>query len=84
VRPAFGAAAKIVATWILWTALSAVIDDKMPVAAAPSDDDESVPVRPLGKLLPLLRNMLMNGLAVVAGSLRYRRSGSISARSLTV
>jgi hypothetical protein len=40
VRPGFGAAATIVAGWILWTALSAVIDDRMPQAAAPGDEDE--------------------------------------------
>jgi small-conductance mechanosensitive channel len=68
VRPAFGAAATIVAAWILWTALSAVIDNKMPQTAAPGDEDEAGvgSASRLGTLLPLLRNLLMIGLAVVA------------------
>ncbi len=68
VRPAFGAAATIVTAWILWTALSAVIDDRMPQAAAPGEEDETGAgaASRLGTLLPLLRNMLLIGLAVVA------------------
>jgi small-conductance mechanosensitive channel len=67
VRPAFGAAATIVAAWILWTGLSAVIDDQMPQAAARGDEDEPAgSASRLGTLLPLLRNMLLIGLAVVA------------------
>src|SRR5262249_15852334 len=58
----------IVMAWILWTALSAVIDDKMPQAAAPGDEDETgaSAASRLGTLLPLLRNMLLIGLAVIA------------------
>jgi small-conductance mechanosensitive channel len=68
VRPTFGAAATVVAAWILWTALSAVIDEKMPQAAAPGNEDETGAgsASRLGTLLPLLRNMLLIGLAVIA------------------
>jgi small-conductance mechanosensitive channel len=67
VRPALEAAATVVVAWILWTALSAVIDEKMPPAAAPGDEDE-IPgsASRLDTLLPLLRNTLLIGLAVVA------------------
>jgi small-conductance mechanosensitive channel len=67
VRPALEAAATVVAAWILWTALSAVIDEKMPPPAAPGDEDE-IPgsASRLDTLLPLVRNTLLIGLAVVA------------------
>jgi small-conductance mechanosensitive channel len=66
-RPALEAAATVVAAWILWTALSAVIDEKMPPPATPGDEDE-VPgsASRLDTLLPLLRNTLLIGLAVIA------------------
>ena len=67
VRPALGAALTVVAAWILWTALSAVIDEKMPPPAAPGDEDETPgSASRLDTLLPLLRNTLLIGLAVVA------------------
>jgi len=67
VRPALEAAATVVVAWILWTTLSAVIDEKMPPAAAPGDEDE-IPgsASRLDTLLPLLRNTLLIALAVVA------------------
>jgi moderate conductance mechanosensitive channel len=67
VRPALEAAATVVAAWILWTVLSAIIDEKMPPPAAPGDEDE-IPgsASRLDTLLPLLRNTLLIGLAVVA------------------
>src|SRR4029077_7279343 len=67
VRPTLEAAATVVAAWILWTALSAVIDEKMPAPAAPGDEDQ-VPgsASRLDTLLPLLRNILLIGLAVIA------------------
>jgi hypothetical protein len=67
VRPALEAAATVVVAWILWTALSAVIDEKMPPAAAPGDEDE-IPgsASRLDTLLPLVRNTLLIALAVVA------------------
>lgn len=54
--------------WILWTALSAVIDEKMPQAMGPGDEDERVTgqVSRVGTLLPLIRNVVLIGLAVVA------------------
>jgi moderate conductance mechanosensitive channel len=68
VRPALEAAATVVAAWILWTALSAVIDEKMPPPATPGGDEDEVPgsASRLDTLLPLLRNTLLIGLAVVA------------------
>ena len=67
VRPALEAAATVVAAWILWTVLSAVIDEKMPPPAAPGDEDE-IPgsASRLDTLLPLVRNTLLIALAVVA------------------
>ena len=67
VRPALEAAATVVAAWILWTALSAIIDEKMPPPAGPGDEDE-IPgsASRLDTLLPLLRNTLLIVLAVVA------------------
>ena len=67
VRPALGAAATVVAAWILWMVLSAVIDEKMPPPAAPGDEDE-IPgsASRLDTLLPLLRNTLLIALAVIA------------------
>jgi len=68
VRPAFEAAATVVAAWILWTALSAIIDEKMPRAGAPGDEDEAIggSASRLSTLLPLVRNTIMIGLAVIA------------------
>jgi moderate conductance mechanosensitive channel len=67
VRPSLEAAATVVAAWILWTALSAVIDEKMPPPAAPGNEDE-IPgsASRLDTLLPLLRNTLLIALALVA------------------
>jgi len=67
VRPALEAAATVVAAWILWTVLSAIIDEKMPPPAEPGDEDEMPgSASRLDTLLPLLRNTLLIGLAVVA------------------
>jgi len=68
VRPAFFAAATVVGAWILWTALSAVIDERMPQTAGPADEDEGVAgsATRLGTLLPLVRNIVLIGIAVVA------------------
>jgi small-conductance mechanosensitive channel len=67
-RPAFEAAATIVGAWILWTALSAVIDERMPQARGPGEEDEAVSgsITRAATLLPLIRNVVMIGLAVVA------------------
>src|SRR6516165_4493738 len=57
----------IVVAWILWTVLSAVIDEKMPPPAAPGDEDETPgSASRLDTLLPLVRNTLLIGLAVIA------------------
>jgi small-conductance mechanosensitive channel len=67
-RPACGAAATVVAAWILWTALSVVIDEKMPRAVAPGGENEVIhgSASRLGTLLPLVRHIVFIGLAVVA------------------
>jgi hypothetical protein len=72
----FEAAATVVAAWILWTALSAVIDEKMPPPESPGDEDE-IPgsASRLDILLPLLRNTLLIGLAVVAISVALTTLG---------
>ncbi|MBV9203369.1 MAG: mechanosensitive ion channel, partial [Alphaproteobacteria bacterium] len=68
VRPAFGAAATIVAAWILWTILSALIDERMPQARGPGEEDEAAAgsITRVATLLPLIRNVVLIGLAVVA------------------
>jgi moderate conductance mechanosensitive channel len=68
VRPAFEAAATIVGAWILWTALSAVIDAKIPHVLGPGGDDENAsgPVTRVGTLLPLIRNLVLVVIAVAA------------------
>jgi small-conductance mechanosensitive channel len=67
VRPALEAAVTVVAAWILWMVLSAIIDEKMPPPAAPGDEDETPgSASRLDTLLPLVRNTLLIALAVVA------------------
>jgi small-conductance mechanosensitive channel len=68
VRPAFEAAVTVVAAWMVWAVLSAVIDERMPRAATPGNEDEPDPASAsrVGTLLPLLRNILLIGLALVA------------------
>jgi small-conductance mechanosensitive channel len=68
VRPAFLAAATVVGAWILWTAISAVIDEKMPQAAAPGDEDEAAAgsASRLSTLLPLVRNIVLIVIAALA------------------
>jgi small-conductance mechanosensitive channel len=67
-RPALEAAATIVGAWILWTALSAVIDERMPQARGPGEEDEpaSGSITRAATLLPLIRNVVLIGVAVVA------------------
>lgn len=68
VRPVLEALLTVIAAWIMWTAFSAIIDERMPRAHAPGNEDEagSVAASRLGTLLPLLRNMTLIGLAIVA------------------
>jgi small-conductance mechanosensitive channel len=67
VRPTLLAAATIVGAWILWTAISAVIDEKMPNAIGPDSEDEAADsTSRLGTMLPLVRNMVLIGLVTVA------------------
>jgi hypothetical protein len=72
---------ELVAAWILWTALSAVIDEKMPPPAAPGDEDE-IPgsASRVDTLLPLVRNTLR----VLRGSMlawRIQRFATITGRT---
>ena len=68
VRPALEAAAAVVIAWVLWIALSAIIDEKMPRGVAPGDEDEVIAssASRLGTLLPLVRNTVLIGLVVIA------------------
>ena len=68
VRPALEAAAAVVIAWVLWIALSAIIDEKMPRGVAPGDEDEIIAssASRLGTLLPLVRNTVLIGLVVIA------------------
>jgi moderate conductance mechanosensitive channel len=69
VRPAFEAAVTIVGAWLLWTALSAVIDEKMPHASALGAEDDDIAAGPVSRaatLLPLVRNLMLLLIAVVA------------------
>ncbi|MBV8737501.1 MAG: mechanosensitive ion channel [Alphaproteobacteria bacterium] len=68
VRRTFEAAATIVTAWILWTVLSALIDEKMPQARGPGEDDEAAAasISRVGTLLPLIRNVVLIGLIVAA------------------
>jgi moderate conductance mechanosensitive channel len=69
VRPVFEAAVTIVGAWLLWTALSAVIDEKMPQAAGPGGEDDDMAAGPVSRaatLLPLARNLALVLIAVAA------------------
>jgi moderate conductance mechanosensitive channel len=66
-RPVFEAAATIVAAWILWTVISAIIDEKMPRALGPGEEDQVVPgsASRVRTLLPLLRHAVLIVIVVV-------------------
>jgi hypothetical protein len=66
-RPIFEAAATIVAVWILWTVISAIIDEKMPRAIGPGEEDQVVPgsASRFRTLLPLLRHAVLIVIVVV-------------------
>lgn len=68
-RPAIFVAAIFIAAWITWLVLSGIIDEKMPRLTGPSDDDEDTgPVSRLTTLLPLLRNLIMVAIGVMAAA----------------
>jgi len=69
-RPVLEAAITIVAAWILWTAIGAIIDEKVPRAVSPGEADQGMPgsVSRLGTLLPLLRHAVLI-IIVVAGTI---------------
>jgi len=68
VRPALAAATTIVGAWILWTALSAVIDERIPQSVTPGAEEDAVSSSSsrLGTLLPLVRNIALIGIAALA------------------
>jgi small-conductance mechanosensitive channel len=67
-RPVLLAAATAIAAWIIWLVLSGIIDEKMPRLPAPGDDDEETGERAsrLATLLPLLRNLILVSIGIVA------------------
>jgi moderate conductance mechanosensitive channel len=67
-RPILLAVVIFIAAWIIWLLLSGVIDEKMPRLAGPGDEDEDILERAsrLGTLLPLLRNLSMVAIGIVA------------------
>ena len=69
-RPVLEAAITVVAASVLWTAISAIIDNKMPRPVSPVEVDQAVPgsVSRLATLLPLLRHAVLI-LIVVAGTI---------------
>jgi moderate conductance mechanosensitive channel len=66
-RPIFEAAATIIAAWILWTVISAIIDEKIPRAVGPGEEDHVVSgsASRLRTLLPLLRHAVLIVIVVV-------------------
>ena len=68
VRPVLLAAVTAIAAWIIWLVLSGIIDEKMPRLAAPGDDDEETGERAsrLATLLPLVRNLILISIGIVA------------------
>ena len=69
-RPVLEAAITVVAAWVLWTAIGAIIDKRMPRAVSPGEAGEAIPgsVSRLATLLPLLRNAILI-MIVVAGAI---------------
>jgi moderate conductance mechanosensitive channel len=69
-RSAMFAAAIFIAAWIIWLVLSGIIDENMPRLTGPGDEDEDATERVsrLGTLLPLLRNLIMIAIGVVAAA----------------
>ncbi|MBV8507916.1 MAG: mechanosensitive ion channel [Alphaproteobacteria bacterium] len=67
-RPVLLVAITLVTAWIVWVALSGIIDEQMPRQAAPGDDEEQAAERVsrLGTLLPLLRNLVLVGIGIIA------------------
>lgn len=77
VRPIFEAAATVVAAWILWTTISAIIDEKIPRAVGPGEADQVVPgsASRLATLLPLLRHAVLIVIVVVGTIAALERLG---------
>jgi small-conductance mechanosensitive channel len=69
-RPVLEAAITVVAAWVLWTAIGAIIDKEMPRAVSPGEAGQAVPgsVSRLATLLPLLRHAVLI-IIVVAGTI---------------
>lgn len=69
-RPMMFVVAVVIAAWIIWLVLSGIIDEKMPRLTGPGDEDGDAAERVsrLGTLLPLLRNLIMVAIGVVAAA----------------
>jgi moderate conductance mechanosensitive channel len=67
-RPLFEAAVTIVGAWLLWAALSAIIDEKMPHTTMPGGEDDAAAgtASRVGTLLPLFRNVVLIVIAAIA------------------
>jgi moderate conductance mechanosensitive channel len=66
-RPVLLAALTVVSAWIVWVVLSGIIDEQMPRLAMPGDEDQAAErISRLGTLLPLLRNLALVGIGIVA------------------
>jgi moderate conductance mechanosensitive channel len=69
-RPILEAAVTVVAAWVLWTVIGAIIDEKMPRAIGQDEENQLVPgsASRLATLLPLLRHAVLI-IIVVAGTI---------------
>lgn len=67
-RPALLAVLTAVIAWIACVVVSGIIDERIPQPATPGDDEERAAERVsrLGTLLPLLRNLLVVAIGIVA------------------
>jgi small-conductance mechanosensitive channel len=66
--PLLLAAATFIGAWVIWLVLSGIIDEKMPRLGNPGDEDEDIAERVsrFATLLPLLRNLIMVAIVIVA------------------
>jgi small-conductance mechanosensitive channel len=76
-RPVLEAAITVVAAWVLWTAIGAIIDKEMPRTVSPGEAGQAVPgsVSRLATLLPLLRHALLIIIAVAGTIAALERLG---------
>ena len=67
-RPVLMAGLTLVTAWIVWIAVSGIIDERIPQPVAPDDDEQQTVERVsrLGTLLPLLRNLTVVVIGIIA------------------